>query len=65
MTVGQLKHSTANIDRLYGELRKSMSPPATLSLPFDVTKKVREKALKQRVLDAYGAFKEMKYKSTT
>ena len=38
MTVGQLKHSTANIDRLYGELRKSMSPPTTLSLPFDVTK---------------------------
>ena len=65
MTVGQLKHSTAHIDRLYDELRNSMSPPATLALPFDVTKKVREKALKQRVLDAYGPFKEMKYKSTT
>jgi hypothetical protein len=65
MTVGQLKHSAAHIDRLYDELRNSMSPPATLALPFDVTKKVREKALKQRVLDAYGPFKEMKYKSTT
>jgi hypothetical protein len=61
MTVGQLKHSPIQIDRLYDELRNSMSPPATLALPFDVTKKVREKALRQRVLDAYGPFKEMKY----
>jgi hypothetical protein len=65
MTVGQLKGSTTHIDRLYDELRNSMSPPSTLSLPFDVTKKVREKALKQRVLDSYGPFKEMKYKSIT
>jgi hypothetical protein len=65
MTVGQLKHSPIQIDILYDELRNSMSPPATLALPFDVTKKVREKALRQRVLDAYGPFKEMKYKSTT
>lgn len=65
MTVDQLKHSPIQIDRLYDELRNSISPPATLALPFDVTKKVKEKALKQRVLDAYGPFKEMKYKSTT
>jgi hypothetical protein len=65
MTVGQLKHSPNQMDRLYDELRNSMSSPASLALPFDVTKKVREKALKHRVLEAYGAFKEMKYKSTT
>ncbi len=65
MTVGQLKHSTDNIDSLYDELRNSMSPPATLALPFDTTKKVRAKALEQRILDAYGTFKEMKYKSAT
>jgi hypothetical protein len=64
MTVSQLKRSPIQIDRLYDELRNSMSPPATLALPFDVTKKVREKVLKQRVLDTYGPFKEMKYKST-
>jgi hypothetical protein len=65
MTVGRLKHSPNQMDTLYDELRNSMSPPTTLALPFDVTKKVREKALRQRVLDAYGPFKEMKYKSTT
>jgi hypothetical protein len=65
MTVGQLKHSPIQIDELYNELLNSMSPPATLALPFNVTRKSREKALKQRVLDTYGHFKEMKYKSTT
>jgi translation initiation factor 2 beta subunit (eIF-2beta)/eIF-5 len=65
MTVGQLKQSHIQIDRLFDELRNSMSPPATLALPFDATKKVREKALKKRVFDTYGPFKEMKYKSTT
>ena len=45
MTVGQLKHSPTHIDSLYDELRRSMSPPATLVLPFDTTKKVRAKAL--------------------
>ncbi|MFL6412592.1 MAG: hypothetical protein ACJ71K_15305 [Nitrososphaeraceae archaeon] len=65
MTVSQLKHSPIQIDELYNELLNSMSPPATLALPFDVTRKAREKALKQRVLDTYGHFKEMKYKSTT
>jgi hypothetical protein len=64
MTIGQLKHSTDNIDILYYELRNSMSPPATLTLPFDVTKKVRTRALEHRVSDIYGSFKEMKYKST-
>jgi hypothetical protein len=65
MEVGQLKHSTNNIDRLYDELRNSMSPPATLTLPLDIIKRVREKALKKRILDTYGCFKEMKYKSIT
>jgi 5S rRNA maturation endonuclease (ribonuclease M5) len=65
MTVGQLKHSTDSIDKLYDELRNSMSPPAALTLPFDVIKKVRTKALEHRVSDIYGSFKEMKYKSTT
>jgi hypothetical protein len=65
MTVGQLKHSPNHVDSLYDELRNSMSPPTILALPFDTTKKVREKALKQRLLNTYGAFKEMKYKSTT
>jgi hypothetical protein len=65
MTVGQLKHSLIQIDKLYDELRSSMSPPATLALPFDTTKKVRAKALEHRVLDTYGTFKEMKYKSAT
>jgi hypothetical protein len=65
MTISQLKHSSVQIDKLYDKLRLSMTPPATLALPFDITKKVREKAMKQRVLDTYGPFKEMKYKSTT
>jgi hypothetical protein len=65
MNVSQLKHSIDNIDRLYDELRNSMSPPATLTLPFDVTKKVRTKALEHRISDIYGSFKEMKYKSIT
>ena len=65
MTVGQLKHSTNSMDGLYDELRNSMGPPATLTLPFDVTKKVRTKALEYRVSDIYGSFKEVKYKSTT
>jgi hypothetical protein len=66
MTVGQLKNSPIQqIDRLYDELRNSMSPPTTLALPFDTTKKVRAEALKQRVLAAYGPFREMKYRSTT
>jgi hypothetical protein len=65
MTVGQLKHSPNNIDRLYDKLRNSMSSPTTLAPPFDTTKKAREKALKERVLDIYGSFKEMKYKSIT
>jgi hypothetical protein len=65
MHVGQLKHSPIQqIDRLYDELRNSMSAPATLALPFDTIKKVRAKALKQRVLDTYGPFKEIKYRST-
>src|SRR5919197_3435018 len=42
-----------------------MSPPVTLALPFDITKKVRSKALQQRVLARYGPFKEMKYRSIT
>ena len=41
MTVRQLKHSPAQIDRLYYELRNSMNAPTTLTLPLDTTKKVR------------------------
>ena len=65
MTVGQLKHSTIQMDKLYHELRNSMSPPATLALPFDTSKKARRKALESRVLDTYGSFKQMKFQSTT
>jgi hypothetical protein len=66
MTVSQLKHSSAHIDRLYDELRKHMSAPTALSLPFDVTKKgVRAEALKQRVEQRYGHFSEMKYRSAS
>jgi len=65
MTVGRLKCSPIQIGRLYDELRKTMSPPVTIATPFDIAKKVRAKALEQRVLDAYGTFKEMKYKSAT
>jgi hypothetical protein len=65
MAVGQLKHSPVEIDRLYDELKNSMSPPATLALPFDITKKVRAKALQQRVLARYGPFNETKYRSIT
>ena len=55
MTIGQLKHSPAHIDRLYDELRNSMSAPTALTLPFDVTKKgARAQALKQRVEQRYG-----------
>ena len=65
MTIHQLKHSPVEIDRLYDELKNSMGPPTTLALPFDVTKKVRTKALEQRVSHIYGSFKEMKYRSAT
>ncbi len=66
MTVGRLKHSPAHIVRLYDELRKRMSAPAPLTLPFDVTKKgVRAQALKQRVEQRYGHFSEMKYRSAS
>jgi hypothetical protein len=66
MTIGQLKHSPAHIDRLYDELRNSMSAPSTLTLPFDVTKKgARAQALKQRVEQRYGHFSEMKYRSAS
>jgi hypothetical protein len=54
MTLSQLKHSPTDIiDRLYDELRKSMSAPTTLALPFDITKKVRAKALSHRVLTGF------------
>jgi hypothetical protein len=66
MTVSQLKHSPAHIDRLYDELRNTMSAPTALTLPFDVTKKgARAEALKQRVEQSYGHFSEMKYRSAT
>jgi hypothetical protein len=66
MTVGQLKHSPAHIDRLYDELRNTMSAPTALTLPFDVTKKgARADALKQRVEQRYGHFSEMKYRSAS
>ena len=65
MSVGRLKHSPVEIERLYDELKNSMSPPVTLALSFDITKKVRAKALQQRVLARYGPFKEMKYRSIT
>jgi hypothetical protein len=66
ITVGQLKHSPSYIDRLYDELRKSMSAPTSLALPFDITKKdARAQALKQRVKQRYGHFSEMKYRSAT
>ena len=66
MTVGQLKHSPTHIDRLYDELRKSMSAPTSLALPFDITKKdARAQALKQRVEQRYGHFSEMKYRSAS
>jgi hypothetical protein len=65
LTLGQLKQSPVQIDRLYRELQNSMGPPSTLALSFDTTKKVRRKALERRVLDNYGSFKETKYKSTT
>jgi hypothetical protein len=42
-----------------------MSAPTALALSFDVTKKVRAKALEERVSDIYGPFKEMKYRSTS
>jgi hypothetical protein len=66
ITVGQLKHSNIQIDRLFEELRDSMkNAPSVLSLPFDITKKVRAKALQERVSCSYGSFKEMKFRSTT
>jgi hypothetical protein len=66
MTVGQLKHSPAHIDRLYDDLRNTMSAPRALTLPFDVTKKgARAQALKQRVEQRYGHFSEMKYRSAS
>jgi hypothetical protein len=63
MTVGQLKHSPTDVDKLFDELRKSMSPPTTLTLPFDTAKKVRKQALEERVIGMYGLFTESKYKS--
>jgi hypothetical protein len=56
MTLSQLKNSPAHIDRLYDELRNTMSAPTALTLPFDVTKKgVRAQALKQRVEQWHGS----------
>ena len=65
ITVGELKHSNVQIDSLFERLHDSMSAPSALALPFDITKKVRAKALEQRVSHCYGAFKEMKLRSTT
>lgn len=66
MTVGELKHSIVDMDELYDELRNSMNAPITLALPFDITKKrVRAKALERRMLDTFGYFKEMKFRSTS
>ena len=65
ITVGELKHSNIQIDSLFGKVRDSMSAPSALTLPFDITKKVRAKALQERVLHSYGPFKEMKFRSTT
>jgi hypothetical protein len=65
MTVGELKHSIVDMDKLYDELRNSMSAPTTLALPFDITKKrVRAKALEDRVSNTFGYSKEMKFRST-
>jgi hypothetical protein len=47
ITVGELKHSDVQIDRLFEKLRDSMRAPSVLSLPFDITKKVRAKALRR------------------
>lgn len=52
MTVGQLKQSPMYINKLYNDLRNTMKPlatPSKLSLPFDVNKKVRIKAIKKRL----------------
>jgi hypothetical protein len=65
ITVGELKHSNVQIDSLFEKLRDSMSAPSALALPFDITKKVRAKTLQERVLQSYGPFKEMKFRSTT
>jgi hypothetical protein len=69
MTVGQLKESPQNIDRLYKQLKNSMSYPASLALPFDITKKKdRINALRVRVQTIIGYGKpisssDIKYKS--
>lgn len=65
MTVGRLKQSPKLMDDLYNELRRSMNPPAhnSLALPFDITKKVRERALKSRIEQSVGHVLNIKYKS--
>ena len=52
MTVGQLKQSPLNINKLYYDLRNTIKPlaiPSKLSLPFDVNKKVRMDAIEKRL----------------
>ena len=65
ITVGQLKQSRKHMDDLYNELTRSMNPPTptSLSLPFDVTKKVRERAVKSRIEQSCGRVSNIKYKS--
>ncbi|HEY7082505.1 MAG TPA: hypothetical protein VH500_22680 [Nitrososphaeraceae archaeon] len=65
ITVGRLKQSRKLMDGLYDELRRSMNPPApnSLALPFDVTKKARERALKSRIEQSWGHVLNIKYKS--
>jgi len=64
VTVGEIKHSSERIDELYDLLRSSMPPASSLALPFDATKRTREKALKERLERVFGYISDMKYKST-
>jgi hypothetical protein len=67
-TIGHIKQSPKNIAQLYTQLHNTMKPissSSNLALPFDVNKKVRTEAIKNRLEQRRPSFKvsDMKYKS--
>ena len=49
LTLGEIVRSTEKMNLLHSSLKKSMNPSTTLSLPFDTAKRLRQKALKERI----------------
>ena len=66
MTIGQLKQSPKDIEKIYKLLRNrlvtNMGPPAEISLPFNTTQSVRRKAIVDRIKQVGISCKLVKYK---